>query len=166
MLDRLLTLLPAKHPIADTEMYYTSDGTTPRKAGIIKAYMVIEQGENIAWSHATQNSSPYSVITLQNNRPERLMHMAKENFNEIEKKAAALLQEYSIDALDGVDIITLAQKMGFVVGNAKLDDNEDGFIAVDEQETEMFGVSSNKVRRIHSKIYYSKKKRGFGIRAD
>jgi len=63
----------------------------------------------------------------------------------IENEAYKLLSETWTDATNGLDIVLLAKKLGFVVGNTVLPDNEDGFIIVDERKTDLLGTSSNKV---------------------
>ncbi len=77
---------------------------------------------------------------------ERLTNVEKKA---IEERAEKLLQENEINATNGVEIVSLANKMGFIVGNASLDDKEDGFIAVDKKQT-LFGTSSNKVIGVNS----------------
>ena len=44
-----------------------------------------------------------------------------------------------------LDIMYLAKQLDFVVGNAKLSDNDDGFILVDRNKRSVLGQDSNKV---------------------
>lgn len=50
----------------------------------------------------------------------------------IEQQATLLLAQYGYDTItdDYVDVVNFVQALGFVVGNAALDDNEDGFLAM------------------------------------
>jgi Predicted Zn peptidase len=81
--------------------------------------------------------------------------MDKEN---IEQKASELLSNHNINSSDGFDVVALAKDMGFYVGNATLDDNEDGFIAVDTRETSILNTGSNKVIGVNStRDYYTKR---------
>ena len=76
----------------------------------------------------------------------------------IETKAQALLDKYEIDASNGYDIILLAEKMGFEVGNTDLEDDDDGFIAVDKSKETLFGTKSNKVIGVNvTRDYYLKR---------
>ena len=80
-----------------------------------------------------------------------------------EKKAVAqaaydLLNEYSIDASNGVDIVELAHQMGFVVGNAGLDDGDDGFIMVNEDADEILGIKTKKLIGVNADRDYEKKR--------
>lgn len=52
--------------------------------------------------------------------------------NQIETQVTALLKEYGyvFDKDDYVNIVDFVQHLGFIVGNAQLDDNEDGFLAI------------------------------------
>ncbi|MGM9959597.1 MAG: hypothetical protein ACI32B_10170 [Erysipelotrichaceae bacterium] len=43
-----------------------------------------------------------------------------------------------------LDIMYLAKQLDFVVGNAKLSDNDDGFILVDRNKRSVLGQDSNK----------------------
>ena len=55
----------------------------------------------------------------------------------IETQASALLKEYGYESNknDYVDIVDFVRKLGFVVGNAKLDDSEDGFLVTQMLQT-------------------------------
>ena len=75
------------------------------------------------------------------------LHIEKE---QIEKRASDLLTEINCDAFAYVDVVKLSEKIGFVIGNADLDDSEDGFIIVNPIE-EIPYVKSNKVIGVNSK---------------
>lgn len=70
------------------------------------------------------------TIVMQGGMPTmRLSDMEKK---QIETQVATLLTEYgyNFDKDDYVNIVDFVQHLGFVVGNAKLDDSEDGFLAI------------------------------------
>lgn len=70
---------------------------------------------------------------------EKLTDMEKKN---IEKEANELLKKYCKDTQNGVDIVALAKKMGFVVGEADLPDSEDGFIMVNKEANKILGFET------------------------
>ena len=51
---------------------------------------------------------------------------------EIEKLVSGLLKQYGYNEQkdDYIDIVSFTRSLGFNVGNAKLDEKEDGFIAI------------------------------------
>ena len=63
----------------------------------------------------------------------------------IEKQANAFLTQYgySFEKDTYVDIVDFVQGLGFVVGNARLDDHEDGFLAIRPQaaDEKVIGVN-------------------------
>lgn len=63
----------------------------------------------------------------------------------IEEKAKNTLSELSDNKDTVIDIIKLAKSLGFVVGNAELSGDEDGFIIVDESKEEIFGQKTDKL---------------------
>lgn len=68
---------------------------------------------------------------------EGLSNMEKKN---IEEKALEFMNKMGyVDDSDAVDVIDIAKKAGFAVGNAMLDDDEDGFIIVQESVKRDFG---------------------------
>ena len=76
----------------------------------------------------------------------------------IESEANDLLSDNGIDASDGFDIITLARRIGFYVGEASLDDNEDGFVAVDTRVSSILNTGYNKVIGVNRmRDYYTKR---------
>lgn len=65
-------------------------------------------------------------------------------YEEIERKANEIIQKYQPDALEEIDVIRIAKSMGFVVGNIELDENEDGFIIVND-EKKIAGIGENRI---------------------
>lgn len=64
----------------------------------------------------------------------------------IEKKAEETLNNINYaDSTDSIDVIEVAKKLGFVVGNAGLSEDVDGFIIVDENESNILGIDTNKL---------------------
>ena len=63
----------------------------------------------------------------------------------IENKAAETLSRVNDKGSASIDIIGLARHLGFVVGNAELSDDEDGFIIVDEGKKEILGQATDKL---------------------
>ena len=74
---------------------------------------------------------------------------------EIEKQATTFLKEYGyqFDKDDYVNIVDFVQKLGFVVGNAKLKDVEDGFLAIQSSTVarNRNGTSNDKIIGVNSK---------------
>lgn len=70
----------------------------------------------------------------------------------IEKKATEIIrQDDYVDNSDTIDIIKIAKRLGFVVGNAVLnDDDDDGFIVVDERRKEIFGIKTDRLIGVNS----------------
>lgn len=52
----------------------------------------------------------------------------------IEKKVEDILKNYNLDDAGYVDVLKIAQDNDFLVGNARLKDDEDGFIIVNKSE--------------------------------
>lgn len=65
------------------------------------------------------------------------MELSLEEKQLIEREVSALLTEYgySFETDTYLDIVNLAKKFGFIVGNAKLDDVEDGFIIIQPRDS-------------------------------
>lgn len=65
----------------------------------------------------------------------------------IEETVADVLKTISYKSENGleVDILEIARKYGFVVGNAFLDDKEDGFIIVDEGRKQVLGIETSRL---------------------
>lgn len=64
---------------------------------------------------------------------------------EIEQKARKTLDDSHDNGDAAVDIIKVAQNLGFVVGNVDFSDDEDGFIIVDEHADEILGQKTDKL---------------------
>lgn len=74
---------------------------------------------------------------------ERGVNMDKER---IEREAEETLHNINYaDVTDSIDIIDIAKKLGFVVGNAGLSEDVDGFIIVDENKNNILGIDTNKL---------------------
>lgn len=71
--------------------------------------------------------------------------------DDIEKEALKILEKYE-DIYDGdsVDVIKIAENLGFAVGNAKMNDDMDGFIIIDEGADEILGIKTNKLIGVNS----------------
>lgn len=64
----------------------------------------------------------------------------------IERKAEETLNHVNYaDVADSIDVIEVAKKLGFVVGNAGLSEDVDGFIIVDENKGNILGIDTNKL---------------------
>ena len=63
----------------------------------------------------------------------------------LEETAEKVIQENNVDPSNGYDIVSLAKGMGFYVGTALLDENEDGFIMVNTEGTKLLGTEYNKI---------------------
>lgn len=62
------------------------------------------------------------------------------------KKANQTLENVGYkDISDSIDVIDVAKKLGFVVGNAGLDNNEDGFILIKEGADNILGIKTDKL---------------------
>ena len=63
----------------------------------------------------------------------------------IEKEALRILADANDTGDAAIDIIGLAKNLGFVVGNAELSDDEDGFIIVEEGSEQILGQKTDKL---------------------
>lgn len=63
----------------------------------------------------------------------------------IEEKALKILADANDTGDAVIDIIGLAKNLGFVVGNAELSDDEDGFIIVEEGSKQILGQKTDKL---------------------
>lgn len=82
--------------------------------------------------------------------------ISKEVADQIEQKANNITKKYNEymneDKKNGyVDIIKIAQDLGFVVGNVKLKDDSDGFIIVNEKEDQILGIKTSKLIGVNEK---------------
>lgn len=71
----------------------------------------------------------------------------------IEEKALEFMKQtgYDKDESVAVDVIDVAKRAGFAVGNAMLDDDEDGFIIVQEGAKEILGIHTDKLIGVNSR---------------
>ena len=71
--------------------------------------------------------------------------------NKIEKNVMDTLKsvEYIISECS-VDVIDVAKRLGFVVGNAVLNEEDDGFIVVEEGRKEIMGIKTDKLIGVNS----------------
>lgn len=69
---------------------------------------------------------------------------------EIENKANETLTKFNMDQDSFVDILELGKQMGFIVGNARLSDDEDGFIISNPNVEEIMGFKTNKIIGVNS----------------
>lgn len=74
---------------------------------------------------------------------------------QIETQVTTLLKEYGyvFEKDDYVNVVDFVQHLGFIVGNAQLDDSEDGFLAIQISNMAKNGdeMSSDKVIGVNSK---------------
>lgn len=68
----------------------------------------------------------------------------------IEEKAQCFLNDSKYSGEEPVNIIKLAQNIGFTVGNAALISDSDGFIVVKDNYTPLYGVPTNKLIGVNS----------------
>lgn len=69
----------------------------------------------------------------------------------IEAKAQNILRQFGMSTAGQVNVLLLAQNAGFVVGNANLDDDEDGIILVNTREETILGVKTQKLIGVNSR---------------
>ena len=70
---------------------------------------------------------------------------------EIEKQAYELLKSVHYDDNeDFIDIIRIAKDMGFSVGNALLNTNDDGFLLIQHGAKEILGIKTDKLIGVNS----------------
>lgn len=74
---------------------------------------------------------------------------------QIETQVTVLLKEYGyvFEKDDYVDIVDFVQHFGFIVGNAKLDDHEDGFLAIQTSDMAKNGneLANDKIIGVNAK---------------
>ena len=71
--------------------------------------------------------------------------------SEIEQKVEQMMKElhYS-DTSDEIDVIEIAKKLGFAVGNAVMKDDVDGFIIIQKGAKEILGIETDKLIGVNS----------------
>ena len=76
----------------------------------------------------------------------------------IEQKAYELLDKANLNCGEPVDVIRLAQNLGFAVGNIESKDDLDGFVVIDNNEDNLLGSESNKVIGVNAdRDFYTKR---------
>lgn len=72
--------------------------------------------------------------------------------DKIEKTVRETLESvgYTINEGSSVDVIDIAKRLGFVVGNAVLNEEDDGFIVVEEGKKEIMGIETDKLIGVNS----------------
>jgi len=69
----------------------------------------------------------------------------------IDKKTKEVLQEvFNGDIVIPIDIIEVVKKYGFTLVNARLDENEDGFIMINKSKNNILGFETNKLIGVNS----------------
>lgn len=78
--------------------------------------------------------------------------MEKTRREEIELQVDTLFQKISYNnKQDEVDIIKIAESLDFAIGNAVLDNDDDGFILVQDGAEELLGIKTDKLIGVNSK---------------
>lgn len=73
------------------------------------------------------------------------MEIGKTRLKEIEIKASEVLDRIDTDLTEPIDVIQIANELGFVVGNAELGSDMDGFIIIDEGKDDILGIKTDKL---------------------
>ncbi len=84
---------------------------------------------------------------------------AESNFNKkcynnwnVEEKVEDFIKDYNVNVSSVIDIVALARQIGFDVFTIGLDSSTDGFIAIDEEDDNLFDTGSNKIIGINKNI--------------
>ena len=72
----------------------------------------------------------------------------KNHIDEITKKV--LTEVFGKEIVLPIDIIKIVKKYGFTLVNARLDENEDGFIMINKSENNILGFETNKLIGVNS----------------
>lgn len=72
----------------------------------------------------------------------------KNHIDEITKKV--LTEVFGKEIVLPIDIIKVVKKYGFTLVNARLDENEDGFIMINKSENNILGFETNKLIGVNS----------------
>ena len=79
------------------------------------------------------------------------MEVSEERKKEINNIAQDVLKEvHYTDNSGAVDIIAIAEKLGFAVGNAVMTDDADGFVIVKKGEKEILGIKTDRLIGVNS----------------
>lgn len=84
------------------------------------------------------------------NKGELLKELTEVEKKKIEEEAQKLLEQYEITVQNGVDVIALARKIGFEIGDVELPFDQDGFIISNNKVDTIGGVLSNKIIGLNS----------------
>lgn len=77
--------------------------------------------------------------------------LSQEKKFSIDSKAKEVLTEvFGEEIVIPIDIVEVSKKLDFVLVNARLNENDDGFIIVDNSEDEILGFKTNKLIGINS----------------
>jgi Zn-dependent peptidase ImmA (M78 family) len=55
-----------------------------------------------------------------------------------------------VDSSDSIDVISIAKKLGFSIGNAAINNGMDGFIIIDESKDNILGIKTTKLIGVNS----------------
>ena len=69
----------------------------------------------------------------------------------IEAKAQEILRQFGMDPDGQVDVLRLAKSAGFTVGNAYLNDDEDGILLVNTREDTILGVKTQRLIGVNAR---------------
>lgn len=72
----------------------------------------------------------------------------------MKKRLKKYLKKYNVSEAEAIDIVDLAENIGFIVGNALLKNDEDGFIISNPDVDVVPGFPSNKIIGVNSNRDY------------
>ena len=70
----------------------------------------------------------------------------------IEAKAQFVLRQFQMNTQGQIDVLLLAKNAGFIVGNANLNDEEDGILLVNTKEETILGVKTQKLIGVNARL--------------
>lgn len=77
--------------------------------------------------------------------------LSKIQKEDIEKKAHETMEQTGLsDSNEPIDAVTIARKLGFKVGNAVMEDDDDGFIIINDGTDDILGIKTNKLIGVNS----------------
>ncbi|MCR5837190.1 MAG: ImmA/IrrE family metallo-endopeptidase [Lachnospiraceae bacterium] len=75
------------------------------------------------------------------------------NNNQIEEKTIVFMERIGYkDTQEYIDVIDIAKKLGFTLGNATFIDETDGFITIDDRKGNLLGTNSSMIIGVNSKL--------------
>lgn len=80
-----------------------------------------------------------------------VQQLSKGRQDEIENAAVTILEGYKGNNEESIDVVSIAKELGFIVGEAILDENDDGFIIVEEGQQEILGLKTDKLIGVNAK---------------